>query len=561
MQFSTYKTFLIPLLGLNILILSLIVYNPITNEEYKLENVYFSEDSLSLGGSIVSPFEIDGNAEWVIINNTYSWCTGSGTKTDPFIIKNITIDATISSSCIHILNSDVFFKIKNCTFKNAGLLDYAGVKITHTSNGTIEENLFIDNRRVAIDIFESENITISDNTIKCINTRDSDLDMGIYCIDSIYCKIKNNILFNVKQGITNAGHSNKCINNIIHIKTVQNPSQSPYGILISDQNQEIRQNKIYNCGFWISHSNNFMHTYTIDDTNLVNGKPLYFFYNETNLSNSNFSNAGQIILGYCNDSLISNFNFNSSGNGISLQNCFNISVKNCSFQECYRGIWMDECHNSTFFNNTLSKSPIVSNSYSMSNFNNITRNYSHQSEIRTKGLRNNISNNILIGEGINSAGNNNTISNNSINGATEGLWIQDEYNQVIKNTVLNCKQGIFLYFCEHSNISLNTLSHCKEGVYLSFSYNNSVKNNKLICVSVLFTEVNSQNNTIEDNEYYCDENGNSPNDDDENSESENDPPEYIFAYPHIFLYLFIGTGILSIIVFKHLKKTKIESIK
>jgi hypothetical protein len=42
-------------------------------------------------------------------------CTGDGTYSSPYLLKNLVIDGRKSSSCIHIENSTKYFKIENNT--------------------------------------------------------------------------------------------------------------------------------------------------------------------------------------------------------------------------------------------------------------------------------------------------------------------------------------------------------------------------------------------------------------------------------------------------------------
>ena len=48
------------------------------------------------------------------------WCGGEGTEENPYYIENVTIDAGGIGSCLTIQDSEVHFRIENCTFYNAG---------------------------------------------------------------------------------------------------------------------------------------------------------------------------------------------------------------------------------------------------------------------------------------------------------------------------------------------------------------------------------------------------------------------------------------------------------
>ena len=72
---------------------------------------------------------------------SYDWVSGSGTWGDPYIIENITIDATNSpiDHGIYIENSaNDYFIIRNVTIFNASSSTFAaGIKFKNTNNGSI----------------------------------------------------------------------------------------------------------------------------------------------------------------------------------------------------------------------------------------------------------------------------------------------------------------------------------------------------------------------------------------------------------------------------------------
>ena len=80
------------------------------------------------------------NLNWSIAE-TYDWCQGNGTITNPYIIENLTINASTSptKSGIYIENSaNVYFIIRNNTIINAGTLITDGaIKLKNCENGTL----------------------------------------------------------------------------------------------------------------------------------------------------------------------------------------------------------------------------------------------------------------------------------------------------------------------------------------------------------------------------------------------------------------------------------------
>ena len=77
--------------------------------------------NLNLKSSKISKkIYIDGNQGWIDFRNAGN-CTGSGTYSDPYIIKDLVIDGESSGNCILIENSDGYFLIQNCTLYNSSV--------------------------------------------------------------------------------------------------------------------------------------------------------------------------------------------------------------------------------------------------------------------------------------------------------------------------------------------------------------------------------------------------------------------------------------------------------
>jgi len=111
----------------------------------------------------VSPIYIDGNTDLDNFLNK----TGSGTLNDPYIIKNLEIDAESIGSGIEIKNTDRYLIIINCTIENSGLLSNesnAGIVIDHSININITE-CFLINNLFGIYLRTSNNNSITLNTI------------------------------------------------------------------------------------------------------------------------------------------------------------------------------------------------------------------------------------------------------------------------------------------------------------------------------------------------------------------------------------------------------------
>jgi nitrous oxidase accessory protein len=89
-------------------------------------------------------------------------CTGEGTKTNPYVIQNLIIDAKNSTNGIYIRTTDEYFIVRNCKVYNSGDM-YAGILI-EGNNGLLTNNNASNNLGPGISVYGSNN-TISKNTV------------------------------------------------------------------------------------------------------------------------------------------------------------------------------------------------------------------------------------------------------------------------------------------------------------------------------------------------------------------------------------------------------------
>ena len=172
---------LLPIITTN---LSFIMGNSNKSSEYS-DKINFDNQNLKF--SIVSgKIHIDNN--WSAVEAA-GICTGNGTYSNPYVIEDLIIDGGGSGSCILIENSDVYFKIKNCTVYNS-----VGIKLYNVDNGQIINNN-CTRGYTGIYLEKSNNNTISGNTV-------SNHKKGIFLI--YHCDsntISGNILNNHMEGI------------------------------------------------------------------------------------------------------------------------------------------------------------------------------------------------------------------------------------------------------------------------------------------------------------------------------------------------------------------------
>ena len=297
------------------------------------------------------------------------------------------------------------------------------------------------------------------------------LGVGIY-LKADYCNISSNICSNNRYGIypyysnNNSISNNICSNNydgLILYKSNNNSISSNicsnnwnrYGIhLLYSNNNKLTGNTMLKNGIFIigKSLNNYIHE--IDESNIVNGKPVYYW---KNVEGGRIpDDAGQVILANCTDVVIENQNLNEGTVGIEVAFSSNITIKN---------------------NNCLSNRASIylwySNSSSISN-NNCSNSWS--------GIRLYESNN-------NSISKNNCLSNNYY-----GIDLYESNNNSIlkNNCFLNNLGGIFLGYSNNNVIYLNNFINNTNNVYsykstniwnstekITYTYNGSTYTNYL----------------------------------------------------------------------------------
>ncbi|MFX1379270.1 MAG: NosD domain-containing protein [Promethearchaeota archaeon] len=453
--------------------------------------IYFKSENINIRFNDICDFNIDnknlknskisgiihiiGNSGWVDFRNDGN-CTGSGTYSDPYVIEDLIINGNGTESCIVIENSNVFFKIEDCTVLNSKGWSDAGIQISNVNNSHLINNNCSSNF-FGIALSYSNNITISGNHLNrnyC----------GIYLSDSNNTKISGNIM--------------------------------------------------KNCGLILSSSSPEVGVHNIDVTNLVNHRPLYYYNKEFNLKSNDFMDAGQVLLINCDNSIISNLEIFNTSIGISLQYCHNVTVtqnnlidnkisgidllyshdNNISRNNVIRnnvGIAFEESNNNLIMGNeinknnysgihfthhntynTISGNKIYSNGMGLyfdnSNYNNISRNIvnlneiagiflsiSYYSTIWQNTLNNNSGTGIFLNAGRYSFISENIAKYNNLS----GIYIMGNENNISGNVFNNNAQhGIDIWGSDDLTLVDNTVNlNGENGIKIDFSYNNMLLRN------------------------------------------------------------------------------------
>ncbi|MFX1256642.1 MAG: nitrous oxide reductase family maturation protein NosD [Promethearchaeota archaeon] len=365
------------------------------------------------------------------------WVSGSGILGDPWVIENVTINGQNLRDCILIEDSNDHFIVRNCTLYNAGgAWDAAGIKLINTNNGRLDNNT-CSNTEMGIGVdYDSNNNNITENTVY-------NFDKGIY-IDGDNNNITGNTVYDSKDddGINIYGISNNIAENTVY--NIDDDAISIWGdknnitgnilynnrrgISLGGSNSLLLNNKMEDCGIEIRGNFEEAISHDIDTTNEINGKPVYYYANETGLKSNDFKkygDPGQAILVNCNHSIVSDLNISHSWGGITLS----------------------YCENNTIYNNTVSYNSYTGIDLFESNKNNISENFVYHN---SRGIHM---------ERCNS----NNITDNIVNGNINGIMLTEgSYNIIVKNNTLrNNRSGIYLVEESYNNtLTQNSMTDC-----------------------------------------------------------------------------------------------------
>jgi parallel beta-helix repeat protein len=357
-------------------------------------------------------------------------------------------------------------------------------------------------------------------------------DMGMKLSNVQNCRIVNNNVSNNRHGIFLSSSSSNTITN----NTASSNSFEGIGLVTSISNtifnNEMVDNGISIEGDMVEHWN----THTIDTTNTVNGKPVYYWKNQTGgtvplgagqvilanstkviVENQNVSDGSiGIEFGFSSRNTITNNTASSNMWGIRLySSSSNTIASNTASSNNVDGIYLYYSHGNTMANNnassngyhgiyllTSSSNTIANNNASNNNLGILIRDLSDSNTItnNTASLNkayaivlddsssNNITNNNASnnsgGIGLGSYSNSNNITNNTASNNNMGIYIRDlsDSNNITNNTVsLNSNYGISLYWANSNTIANNTVSSNKEyGIRLSLSNSNKIFHNNIL---------------------------------------------------------------------------------
>jgi len=188
---STKKVTLRCLLCLLFIIVGGLNFAPIINKPIPTKfYAFFEESNLRTSNFWILPDisifidNQDPNYNWTKTANDNDWCTDLGTKETPYLIENVSINALSLAVGINIVNSNVYFIIKNCSITNSNNND--GISLINVTNGFIISNNCSNNYR-GIFLRDCHNNTLLENHL--FNNNED----GIFLQNSNFIKIQMSV--------------------------------------------------------------------------------------------------------------------------------------------------------------------------------------------------------------------------------------------------------------------------------------------------------------------------------------------------------------------------------
>ena len=338
-------------------------------------------------------------------------------------------------------------------------VDYVNIS-GFTVKGYYEAGIYLNN---------ANHCNISDN-----NASNSYLGISLY-------ESSNNVLMN--NNASNNRYYGICLrfssNNMLKNNTASNHNWNGIRLLFSSNNtltnNTMSGNSYYNFG--VSGGSLSDYIQSIDTSNTVDGKPIYYLVDEqdkqipanagyvglvnsTNITVRDLTltnNWEGLLFAYTNNSRIENVTVSSNNEGIHLFSSSNNMITNSNASNNYFGIALHESSNDELTNSNAS--------------NNICGIYLGRWSSNNTLTNNNASNNLWNGIYLYSS-RNNTLTNNNLSNNGAGIFLYESSNNVLTdNNASSNGYGIYPYSSSNNIIYLNNFINNDENVYSEDSSN------------------------------------------------------------------------------------------
>jgi parallel beta-helix repeat protein len=315
------------------------------------------------------PIWIDGDTGFMEENGVVS---GHGLIDDPYIIEGWKIISPYNFGIV-VLNTRSYFLVRNCYFETGD----SCIATSNITNGTFNSSILYCNMAIGVYIDSSSNVSINNLHINCYSyyglllEESSDIYfnnltvnalVGLESYDSEKLSLIN-CLFSCSypgygedtRGISLYGSSCVILTNlIIHdyyfgILLLSTPDSmindcevfsNSWGIVIlGSPHQTLRGNNLHDNTNNLDIEGSILdghsieeYYHNIDQSNIINGKPVYYLYNASNLIFDETMDIGYLGFIHCSNIRISNMTMTNGGQGVLFVSTCNSSVISCDFQ-------------------------------------------------------------------------------------------------------------------------------------------------------------------------------------------------------------------------------------
>ena len=366
---------------------------------------------------------------------------------------------------------------------------------------TITGNIVFSNANYGISVYRSQQGLIADNNVQ-------NNSLGVFLENSRDVRIADNFLSNEYEGTSLWMSDNITVaNNSIY-------ASRSYGMrLVYATNHTITDNVMVDNGiFIVGYKLDTWNSHTIETSNTVNGKPVYYWKNAK--GGSVPSGAGEVILANCSGVIVENQDLSNSTVGMQLGHSpSNIILNVTASGNDQVGIYMIFSNNTVVDNVTVannrydgleswwSDNLTVLNSKASGNrkgfyavnsddlrfdnntaYDNLESGIAFHNSNNSKARNNTISSSLGLGSGLSFAYlTNSTVENNIALSSGMGiLSMYTEDSSFTGNLAAGNIYGLLMDFaCYYNIIADNDLSNNMLGMSLEYSTNNTVFNNSI----------------------------------------------------------------------------------
>jgi parallel beta-helix repeat protein len=324
--------------------------------------------------------------------------------------------------------------------------------VTYTFTGNIYDEIVVERDNIVVDG-------------KGYTVQGTGSGTGIYLSGRSNVTVKNMEVRAFERGIRLNDSSNNTI-------SANNVTNNEYGIVLyySSSKNTLRHNDAsdnrYNLGIFTASASGYIQD--IDDSNTVNGKPVYYWVNRRDMAVP--VDAGYVVLVNCTRITVKNLSLTNNMQGVALAFTTNSTITNNNLINNFDGIRLDHSSN----NNLISGNNITANTHYGIRFY-----YDPSANAMSK---NNVVNN-EYGSQLDGTPCNNTIYRNNITDNGSAIRLDYPSNNTISanNVANNSEEGIGLYGSSSNNtVCGNNIVNNSYGIWFYASYANWIYHNNFI---------------------------------------------------------------------------------